>query len=290
MMKKYFKNPLEAKKSDATSVMKVLKKVFPKGIEGASFFYKAEFEYENGECAPFLYIGSIDANWKKYIKTSKKDKDFVTGVCKLETGGENSQVQKLLLKAEVGKGSKAPFLKAINKQLLKKLSVKAEFVEELMVKHQEEEGNLENTPSMLSPQELFAEFKSISEELQLIQVEHNEKQIDTLLDKIEDWEDAYRGLPVEEKKKLAHERVGARKVADYLQKVNQIDSKIDLLFEKIEVLIVSYLEMNDSTSRAALVISKKLEKAIEKIETLAKKINDNDFIEACQEFRQILVA
>lgn len=293
MMKKFFKNPSEAKKSDATSVMKVLKKVFLKGVEGSSFFYKAEFDYDNGEPAPFLYIGSESALWKKYTKASKKDKDFVGGVCKLE-GGENGQAQKLLLKAEVGKGSKAAFLKAVNRDLLKKLSIKAEFVDELSVEIEasDSEETVEDapTPSTFSVEELNTEFKSISGELKLIQVEYSEKQVDALLDKIEDWEDGYKGLPTEEQKKLASEKDNAKKVAAYLQKINQVDSKIDLLFDKVEILITSYLAMEEHDSKEALVAKKKLEKAIEKTEALAKKINDKSFIEACQEFREVLMA
>jgi len=293
MMKKFFKNPSEAKKSDATSVMKVLKKVFQEGVEGSSFFYKAEFDYDNGESAPFLYIGTEGAHWKKYTKASKKDKDFVAGVCKLE-GGDNGQAQKLLLKAEVGKGSKASFLKAVNRELLKKLSIKAEFVDELSVEVEadDSEETVEDTPTLSthSVEELNTEFKSISGELKLIQVEYSEKQVDALLDKIEDWEDAYKELPKEEQKKLVPEKVNAGKVAAYLQKINQVDSKIDLLFGKIEILITSYLDIEDHDSKEALIANKKLEKAIEKIETLAKKINDKNFIEACQEFKEVLMA
>lgn len=295
MMKKFFKNPLEAEKSDAPSVRKVLKKIFLEGIEGANFFYKAEFNYKNGERAPFLYIGPEDSNWKKYTKASKKDKDFVAGVCRLEAG-ENGKPPKLLLKAEVGKGSKASFLKAVNTELLKKLSVKAEFVEELNVEIEEEEENEENeesiapTDSTIHIEELGTEFNVISEELKLIQTEHDEEQIDTLLDKIEDWEDAYKALPNGEREKLASQRLSIRKVAAYLQKVNQIDSKINLLFDKIEVLITAYLKIETHTSKEALVLKKKVEKSIEKVETLAKKINDNDFIKVCQEFKKILAA
>lgn len=240
-----------------------------------------------------MYIGSESALWKKYTKASKKDKDFVGGVCKLE-GGENGQAQKLLLKAEVGKGSKAAFLKAVNRDLLKKLSIKAEFVDELSVEIEasDSEETVEEapTPSTFSVEELNTEFKSISGELKLIQVEYSEKQVDALLDKIEDWEDGYKGLPTEEQKKLASEKDNAKKVAAYLQKINQVDSKIDLLFDKVEILITSYLAMEEHDSKEALVAKKKLEKAIEKTEALAKKINDKSFIEACQEFREVLMA
>lgn len=290
MMKKFFKNPLEVQKSDVGSVLKVLKKVFPQGIEGSSFFYKAAFEYDNGEYAPFLYIGPIDENWRKYIKASKKDKDFVSGVCKLETDVDDKSRQKLLLKAEVGKGSKAIFLKKINRELLKKAGVKAEFVEELTVELQEEEIEevVENTTPTASPKELSTEFKVIEGTLKIIQKEHNEQQIDDLLDQIEDWEDAYKTLDRKARKDLAQEQDRVKKIVAYLQKVNQIDSKIDLLFDKIEVLIVAYLKREEHTSNEALNARKKLEKSIEKIETLAAKINDDDFIETCKEFRKVL--
>ena len=90
-------------------------------MEGSKFFYKAEFEYES-ETAPFVYIGAPAGPWKQFIKNSKKDKDFVAGLCKVE---EADGKTKLLLQAQMGKGSKALFLKAVNKQLLKKISAVA---------------------------------------------------------------------------------------------------------------------------------------------------------------------
>ena len=295
-MKKYFKSPDEAKKVDAKAVVKILAKVFSAGVEGSKFFYKAEFDYGTGEVAPFLYIGPPAGAWKQFIKDSKKDKDFVAGVCKLET---QDGVQKLLMKAQMGKGSKAAFLKAVNKELLKKNSVKGEFVEELVLNVlADEEEEADDAPEAtasepkattnVSPQEMTADLKGIVEVFKAIRVEHDAEQIDNLLDKLSDWEESYEGLSEQHKQALAASLVKANEVAAYLQKINQIDSKIDALMDKIYLLIDAYVEMEDYSSQEAIDAKIKVEKSIEKVEELAKKINDNDFLDACKEFRNAL--
>jgi len=290
-MKKFFKNPDEAKKSDAPSVMKILKKVFSKGVEGDKFFYKAEFDYEKGDTAPFMFIGAPAGPWKKYIKDSKKDKDFVAGLCKLEIDGSD---KKLLLQAKMGKGSKALFLKAINKQLLKKLSIKAEFVDELTVALPEEEEEAtpdSDTPvASRTPEELSTDLKEISTTFKAIRAEHNADQIDGLLDKISDWEDNYAALTTEQKQNLAPSLANAQKAAASLQKINQMDSRIDQLFEKIMPLLEAYVGLDDHSTSRAIELKGKAEKAITKVEGLAQKINDNAFVEICQEFRKELAS
>lgn len=300
-MKKYFKSPDEAKKVDAKAVMKILKKVFGKGIEGSKFFYKAEFDYANGELAPFMYIGAMASPWKMYVKQSKKDKDFVAGLCKLEM---QDGVQKLLLKAEMGKGSKALFLKAVNKELLKRIGVKAEFVEELVISAMDAEEDdaedageddapeaapdtAENTAA-LSPQEMSDNLKSIAGTFKIIRTEHSAEQIDDLLDQIADWEDNYESLSAQHKQVLAASLAKAQEVGAYLQKINQVDSKIDALLDKIYPLIDSYIEMEDHDAAEALALKEKVEKSIGKVEQLAQKINDNDFVLAAQKFRALL--
>lgn len=296
-MKKFFKSPEEAKKSTAPAVSKILKKVFSKGLEGSRFFYKADFEYETGEKAPFMYIGPLTGLWKKYIQASKRDKDFVAGICQLT---EEEGRKKLLMEAKMGKGSKALFLKAINKELLKKLAVKAEFVETLAVTvaEEDEEEETQETDSQdekskvetakISPQKMATELKNVTETFKNIKKEHNPEQIDQLLDEILDWEDNYKTLSPKEQEALAAGLVAVQKVAASLQQTNQIDSRIDMLMDKIYPLIEEYIGLEDDSTDTAIALKDKLERNIVKIEVLAQKINDNTFIEVCQEFRAVL--
>lgn len=285
-MKKFFKSPDEAKQSDAKSVIKILKKVFSKGVEGVKFFYKAEFEYENGEKAPFMYIGAPAGHWKKFIKESKKDKDFVAGFCKLE-----QEEGKLLLEAKMGKGSKAMFLKAVNKELLKKNGVKAEFVDALPIEielEEEEEDVLEEGTAAVSPEEIITEIKDISTTFKTIRKQHDAEQIDALMDQLQDWKDNFSSLSAEQKGTLGKEKEHAQKISALLQQINQIDSRVDALMEKIYPLIDEYLNSENHESAEAQGIKAKIERSIVKIEVLAEKINDHDFIEACKSFREII--
>lgn len=297
-MKKFFKNPDEAKQSNAPSVSKILDKVFSKGIEGSKFFYKAAFDYKIGEKAPFLYIGSFGGPWKKYIQSSKKDPDFVAGVCKLQKEGNETT---LLMEAQMGKGSKALFLKDVNKELLKKLGIKAEFVETLGItvtdEEEEEEGEEDAevvTPKVgttnITPEQMAAEFKNVTATFKNIRVEHNSDQIDELLDQIADWEDNYKNASPKEQQALAAALTNIQKVSASLQQINQIDSKVDVLMEKIYPLIEEYIELDDHSSEKALELKSNIEKNILKIEALAQKISDNDFMEACKEFRAVLAS
>jgi hypothetical protein len=125
-MKAKLKSPDLLKQKGQILNIKLLKKLVKDGFqEPLKFFYDTEFDFGE-EKLPILYIGeSVPTAWKKYIKTKKKEKTFAAGNCITDENGH------IKLVVEIGKGAKAPVLKIINKELLKKCKSKAYFVESI---------------------------------------------------------------------------------------------------------------------------------------------------------------
>jgi hypothetical protein len=301
-MKKYFKTPDEAKKSDPKAVAKILKKVFDKGVGGTKFFYKAQFNYLNGEIAPFVYIGAPAGPWKIFIKNSKRDKDFAAGLCSL--GQNEAGDTELKLLAQMGKGDKGLFLKEINKQLLRKINVKAVFVDELpiteMVDEDDEDDDEASTdsPEILedsvpevpeyNPQELANLAKEIIADFKLVRTSHNPGLLGDLLGKIDDWNESYTASDEGVQKALVGHLGKVDEVSKILRSINQVNDLIDSLLSKIMPLIKEFAGMPLHGTPQAVALKEKIDRNISKLEIMATKIKDLDLISECKYFREAI--
>ena len=115
--------------------LRELKKLLKEDITTpVQFFYDSEFDYGdkdpktgNAIKVPIMFIGEVPSAWKKWMKLpeikAKTSKTFAAGRCVFD-----SATGTLSLEVKMGKGAKAPVLKAIHKELLKPFA-KPVFVE-----------------------------------------------------------------------------------------------------------------------------------------------------------------
>lgn len=305
-MKKYFKSPIEAKKADPKAVTKALKKVFDKGVEGSKFFYKADFEYDNGETAPFLYIGPAAGPWKTFIKDTKRDKDFVAGLCRLETSDAGDKELKLLSK--LGKGDKPVFLKAINKLLLKRLSVKAQFVAELPInidEVEEEEDDTEDagaaesdaneTVATASQDELAEKLErkakiveEFAKEFDFVKSNYDREMKEKLYGKSVRWLKNYMGLDDEHKKTLNKHAQEVKTIHDAIKNKLATDNKLTEGMDKIYAALDKYLELFEAGSDAAATMAQKIKTGIDSVKKLILEVNDKELLKECEEIQELL--
>jgi len=129
-MKKYFKTPEDITEVGFKSYRdKRLKSVFKKGVANAPFLYITNFKFKGNkgeEEHPMIFIGDVNGFWKKAINTDyKRRKEFAQGLCTLKKEEDGSK--KLIFDVRKGKGKRDVNLRMINKKLLKKFKITAEY-------------------------------------------------------------------------------------------------------------------------------------------------------------------
>jgi DNA repair exonuclease SbcCD ATPase subunit len=304
-MKIFFKKPDDVKKIEPKAMTKALGKAMKAPIEGTQFFYKCDFEYAKSEIAPMLFIGPPSGEWKKFVKSNKKSPDFAAGYCKTEADETTGETKKLLLQVTMGKGDKPPFLKKINKELLKKLSIEAEFVEELDVEnvyddekediHEDEDiHTIEKTKDddddkIINPKQLAFDFKGILEDYKEARdKEHDIDSIKEVYQDLREWKQNYATLESTDKAKLTAYAKNYAKVEEGLKKIIKADAHIDNHIAKIVELVKQYVAIPDHQSAEAKKIHKDADGVIEQIEKFSKFVGANELLEQCKVLKSIL--
>lgn len=126
-MKRFFKTPEEVNAiAFLEFVQKRLKKAMDVTLKDAPFFFVTNYKFADREDAPMLFVGSPTTFWKQAIKDDfRRRKEFAMGTCTIDNTGDE---KKLKLTVTSGKGQRDVNLRLLNKVLLKRLKVVAEFV------------------------------------------------------------------------------------------------------------------------------------------------------------------
>ena len=112
-MRKLFKSPEEV--VSLTHAIKATRRALKQPLQGAPFFFHTAFPYQEGEPAPFLYIGQVSTAWRQAIKQHYRlRKEFAMGTCDYD---EKEHV--LRLRIERGKGGRPDNFKLLRKNILK---------------------------------------------------------------------------------------------------------------------------------------------------------------------------
>lgn len=300
-MKKLFKNPDAAAKGTVKDVLKGLKKVLAGDGGTSQFLYKAEFEYSDKK-APMVFIGAPAGDWKKYAKANKTAADFAAGYCKLESDDDGNK--KLLFQVKMGKGGKPAMMKSINKELLKKLSIAGEFVDELEVhlddddkedihgddttQHIEDEAK---GGELTEIQQAAFDFKAILENYK--DVRDNEHDIDEVKDLYKDtieWGKTIKNLSKEDQAKLKAYIANYKKIVDGLKKVMKADEHIDDELDKVTAIVQKYVEIPDHDSDESKKLVTEAMGSVDKIEKFAKFVGSDGLLEQCTILKQVLAS
>jgi len=297
-MKKLFKNPAAAAKGSVKDMVKGIKKVFSQGEGTSQFMYKSEFAYSDGT-GPMIFIGAPAGDWKKFVKDHKKDADFAAGYCKLEATDEGL---KLSLQVKMGKGGKAPMLKAINKELMRKANATAVFVDELEMHMEDDDkedihgddttAHIEDSAhggDMTPVQQLSYDFKSILTNYKAVRdAEHDIDEVKDLYKDLQEWVTTLKGLPKEEQVKLKAYVANYKKILDGVKKVMKADEHIDDEIAKVTELVHKFVAIPDHSSDEAKKIATDASGVIAKIEKFAQFVGANDLLEQCTVLKDVL--
>lgn len=209
-MKKYFKTPEELTKSGFSDYqMKRLKKALNKDLRNAPFLFITDFEFTEAKGAekyPMIFTGNVNGFWKKAINSDyKRRKEFAQGTCSLVE--DDSGKQKLILDIKKGKGQRDANLRLLNKVLLKRLKVTAEFAQATnnSSENGDEQASIIDTLGDTIVSQTTSVFGRIQQEVARYQksspdnMEARIRHLEIIRTLISEWEITYKGHKSERK-------------------------------------------------------------------------------------------
>lgn len=225
----------------------------------------------------------------------------MAGTAQLTTNEQGEKV--LLLQSEVGKGDKAIFLKALNKQLLKTTGAQAELVEELPVVDPVESGsssseepmqdsasaeNIKRTGSAQALQALSTTAKGLMGAFKDLRGEYDRKEASQLAKRCAKWMADYKALPAAFQPPLKTVKEHLDKVVAQTNKIlltdRQIDKDTKILFKKLE----QYNNAKNLDAPAIIDLKKQLLEGLQDLEKRADFIKDQPLLVIARQYQEEL--
>ncbi len=278
-MHKMFKTPSDiGSAKDLLQGLKKALKVLKKSEDSMRFLLKGEsFEFTDEQPGAMLFLGVFKGDWKKYAKAQKAETDFASGFCKLNQQKPGDLV--LMLEATSGKGRKDKFLKSLNKGVLKKLKLRAIFVDSLEADASESQVQPSKTEDVVDEQKekialLKADYQEIRHHfdkfkalLQTKEADGAKREVDLLMDLIEEWLELSQELKLDPNSKEAqHIKNIKATIEKNEEQILLKESRAKIL--RLNQLIKEFEELPETELEKGMALQEEIEDLIEDIEDI----------------------